>query len=611
MTNSAVILLLFFLSSFGGVVWQANWSDGPGYPGPVPNWAGGFLSETHMTWDKTPGSVYLDLQTSRHGVSGAIANLFAYPGDINGDGYIDIATSSASSGHSFTWSENDGTGTSWVTHIIGYIYGATPHGGFPVDINGDGYLDVVGSANSQTVDSLFWYENTDGTGLTWTKHYIDEYDGVYCMYGADIDNDGDNDVIAASGASGVGLSWWENLDGTGIFMQRNTITDDEDFRTVRELCISDLDQDGDVDIQAACFTIDCDFWVFFNDGSGLNWDIELINADDEYCAPTSISTGDLDADGDIDIAATSSCPYYGQCYWFENVNGSCNVWEQHMLDVEFIGANTVHVSDLTGDGNPDVAAGAGYPIGTYEVVLWENAGGTGTNWIKHRLDSGYTCVDASTADINNDSMLDVIAVNFNGPVYWLSLAGENNGLLTSSVMDMIGYPEWQTMDWEGVEPEGADMYFLVRGSNDPENIGNWSEPIQEPGDITAYFDSTYRFIQYALMMEADGPVGTPVLNEISFQYGNMGIEGAEDGFLLLPVVPNPSGGSPVVSFTTSDVRKAELTVFDLTGRQVFFISDVWPAGRHDVSLPALPSGAYMAHLYSEVSEQNTRFVVLD
>ena len=611
----AVFLSVQSLISYsGGSVQQGDWSGGPGTPGPVQNWnwAGVFLSETHMTWDKTPGSVYLDLTASRHVVSGAPTFKFACSGDINGDGNTDVVTCNSTT-RQLVWSENDGTGTSWVSHTIKFKYGAYPTRGCSiVDINGDGFLDVVGCFANQAGDTLFWYENTDGTGLAWTEHCIDEYDCLMCIYSADIDNDGDNDVVASSTKKGVGLSWWENLDGMGTLMQKHTITDDDDYWQAWQLNLTDLDLDGDIDIIAPCHTSDYNYWLFFNDGSGLNWNIELIHVDDdEYGCPTSASTGDLDGDGDIDIAGTGSNPYYGQCYWLENVDGFCNVWEQHMLDDEFLGAYVVHVADLTGDGYPDIVAGAGYPIGTDEVVLWENAGGTGTNWLKHLLDSGYTCYDIKTADINNDSVMDVVTVNANGPVYWLSLHGEDNGVLTSSILDLVGYPEWQTINWEGMEPEGTDMSFLVRGSNNPDDMGVWSEAIQEPGDVSTYLDSTYRFIQYAVMMETSGLFGTPVLNQISFQYDNMGINGDEQsGIVLQPVAPNPSGRCPVLSFSTFGVRDAELTVFDLSGRQVFSISDRWSSGSHDVALPLLSSGTYMVYLVSEGFRQASRFMVL-
>ncbi len=67
------------------------------------------------------------------------------------------------------------------------------------DIDGDGDLDVVTSNYSAT--SVVWYENdgTPGGSGTWTPHTVDAAVGKpWDVEVADIDGDGDNDVIGMS-----------------------------------------------------------------------------------------------------------------------------------------------------------------------------------------------------------------------------------------------------------------------------------------------------------------------------------------------------------------------------------------------------------------------------
>jgi hypothetical protein len=109
------------------------------------------------------------------------------------------------------WGENIDNGATWTEHVI-----AADVDYFSVDaadMDGDGDIDVVGGAH-QGNGEVFVYEN-DGAGTAWTTHIvdpgdsalIDHHDGTRLV---DMDLDGDLDIISI-GWSKRSLVIYENL----------------------------------------------------------------------------------------------------------------------------------------------------------------------------------------------------------------------------------------------------------------------------------------------------------------------------------------------------------------------------------------------------------------
>jgi hypothetical protein len=70
----------------------------------------------------------------------------------------------------------------------------------------DGDTDVLGAAFFG--DDITWWENTDGTGLNWYEHLIEgNFDGATDVATADMDGDGDPDIIGAAHEDSD-ITWW-------------------------------------------------------------------------------------------------------------------------------------------------------------------------------------------------------------------------------------------------------------------------------------------------------------------------------------------------------------------------------------------------------------------
>ena len=92
-------------------------------------------------------------------------------------------------------------------------------------------------------------ENTTGDGLSWVKTTIDEsFPSALSVYAADLDGDGDTDVLGAS-FDGGGIRWWENAAGDGSVWNEHAV--DESLGLAVLVHAGDVDGDGDADVLGA------------------------------------------------------------------------------------------------------------------------------------------------------------------------------------------------------------------------------------------------------------------------------------------------------------------------------------------------------------------------
>jgi hypothetical protein len=180
------------------------------------------------------------------------------------------------------------------------------------DINGDGHKDVVTS--SATESSLVWYRNINGSldfdegrfvggTITEAAHQV----------AIDVDNDGDLDIVAAAregGNNGNMLYWFENMTGTGEFAEGEIFSDLVD--NPQFLAVGDLDGDGDIDLASASKDDDKIAW-YENEGGSFGVQIILTTTAN---GAQKVRLADLDNDGDLDVAFCSVND--GQVAWLEN-----------------------------------------------------------------------------------------------------------------------------------------------------------------------------------------------------------------------------------------------------------------------------------------------------
>ena len=159
------------------------------------------------------------------------------------------------------------------------------------------------------------------------------------MFASDLDGDGDQDVLSASAADGK-VAWYENLDGLGTFGHEQAITLAAPGASA--VFAADLDGDGDEDVLSASQLDDKVAWYENTDGLGSFGPQRIVSTGAD-CAQ-EVHAEDLDGDGDRDVLSASYCD--DRLSWYENTNGLGTFGPERVITSGANGARSVLAEDL-------------------------------------------------------------------------------------------------------------------------------------------------------------------------------------------------------------------------------------------------------------------------
>ncbi len=290
-------------------------------------------------------------------------------GDLEGDGTLDLVAAGGI-GATIAWYEGPGAG--WSRHNIATSYlGAGDVS--TVDLDRDGDLDVVARAFND--GDVSWFENFDGQAGVWLERLIDgDVPGASAVEAADLDHEGDLDVIAVS-MSADSVYRWKNVTIHRRFHAGDPLVVRSALAEPRAVAVADLNGDSWLDWVTALWDGDAipAYLAVIPDAN--IWMDETVAAAASFDGARAVATGDINGDGKLDVIGSAVAG--DDIAWWQNDGSGNPTWTRRNVYSIFDGAHRAAPADFDGDGDLDLAV-VGYNADELRIALNEN--GAGTDW---------------------------------------------------------------------------------------------------------------------------------------------------------------------------------------------------------------------------------------
>jgi hypothetical protein len=295
--------------------------------------------------------------------------------DFNNDGKLDIFSGEA-------WYENPTWQRHEVRHLKEYGTYLASLSDLPLDVDGDGFTDIVSSGWHS--GKIWWSRNPGKPGEMWEDYPIDQGYPVEFSFLVDLDNDGKaREVLPEFGNPAAPTAWYEAVHGKFV----KHVVSPRSYG--HGIGAGDVNGDGRNDI------ITPRGWLEAppDPRSGEEW---KFHPEFDLGSTSFIYVIDLNEDGLPDLL-TANAHDYG-IFWMEQRPG--HQWVKHMIDESWSQPHALTLVDLNGDGRKDLLTGKRFmahdghdpggrePLGIYWYEYHPSADHKTVEWSKHIIDYG-------------------------------------------------------------------------------------------------------------------------------------------------------------------------------------------------------------------------------
>jgi len=435
--------------------------------------------------------------------------------DFDRDGRLDLLTASREDGQ-IVWYRNTG-GLRFAYRLLTVAPGT--YTAIPVDINRDGYMDILavavgtlapsaaaaGDAGAEAQPAVnegavFWLQNNLPASAQFTRHDL----GVGLSYpvsvhSADIDRDGDPDVMVATRDANQVLLY-ENS-GAGDVPTFTPRVVDGNLSGAVSVTTGDVDGDGKLDILAAGENLNQIIWYQNNGARPAGFTPRFIRngpvPDPALDYAKTVAAADLDKDGDLDILFGSE--QENLVGWYEN-QGRGAAFVEHVLITDANHIKMVTASDVDSDGDLDIIAAAS---DDNTVRFFENDGKptpTFTQGIVTNTAVGARSVHLADFDRDGDLDLAVASRNDNVIMLYLNTAIHRSALIESQ---RIVNTYSQSRSVAAADIDGDGRVDIVSTAN---NVVAWhrNEGGSPPNFVSNVIDAGFQGGRWVTTGDLDG-----------------------------------------------------------------------------------------------------------
>ncbi len=245
---------------------------------------------------------------SLHSIGAAATNHNIELADLNKDGNLDIIMRGETSSL-VTILIHDPSGF-WSMKTL--EPGAGRNGLAVKDLNGDTFPDII-------VPGV-WLENPHGNALTkeWKTHSFGSWNEYAAIDTGDIDGDGRPDIVMSVSEQAGKISWFKNS-GDRTSHWEEHVVDEGPVDSAHALRLVDMDGDGLLDVVTSEFRAGGRLLVYHQKDQRRSWVRHVVGVPFLH----NVVVGDLDGDGDQDIAGTIT---------FDQ--GNVEVWENRLTTLD-------------------------------------------------------------------------------------------------------------------------------------------------------------------------------------------------------------------------------------------------------------------------------------